>query len=475
MTEGASDPLAADLRVAIGADSVLVDPDLTARYETDWMGRSFGHARMVVRPSTTEEVQIVVDTCRAAGAPVVVQGGNTGLVAGGVPRGGEVVLSTSRIDWVDRPDPVSGTLAAGAGATLSSVRAAVAPAGFDVAVDLAARDSATVGGMTATNAGGLRVIRYGHMRTQLLGLEAVLADGQVVRRMAGLAKDTAGYDLTGLLCGSEGTLAVITAVLMRLVPAARSRATAVVGLSSLEEALSVVADLRRRVPELEAAEVVFADGVARAIELLGVRSPVDPSWPCQLLVEAASVNDDDESLVERLGAVLDSAGTSSATAVAVDEATRTSLWAMRERHPELVVGLGTPHKLDVSLPLPALVQFECEVRRVLAEAAPEAGTVIYGHLGDGGLHVNVARPLPAEGAADRSDAAEAAEWRRRIDEAVLGLVGSLGGSVSAEHGIGTEKVPFVGLTRGPAELSAMRRIKDALDPDGLFNPGVLFA
>src|SRR5581483_4109247 len=186
--------------------------------------------------------------------------------------------------------------------------------------------------------------------------EAVLADGRVVRRMAGLAKDTAGYDLTGLLCGSEGTLAVITAVLLRLVPGARSRATAVIGLPSLGAALEVVARLRRTVPELEAAEVVFSDGVAHAVELLGVQSVVDPSSPCQLLVEAASVVEDDMGLVDRLGSSLGS-GLSAAgesPAVAIDDASRQALWAMRERHPELVVRLGAPHKLDVSLPLRAL-------------------------------------------------------------------------------------------------------------------------
>jgi len=244
----------------------------------------------------------------------------------------------------------------------------------------------------------------------------------------------------------------------------------VVGLDSLGSALGVVADLRRRVPELEAAEIVFSDGVSRVSERFGVASVVDPSYPCQLLVEAASVTADDEGLVERLGAVIGAAGGSAegsaeGSAVAVDASTRERLWAVRERHPELVVHLGQPHKLDVSLPLRALARFESGVREALAGGLPGVEVVLYGHLGDGGLHVNVAWPptVPADPG-----------WTRRADEIVLGLVGSLGGSVSAEHGIGTEKVDFVGLTRGPAELDVMRGIKAALDPTGLFNPGVLF-
>ena len=458
------DPLAGRLRAVLGPEAVIDDPDLLIGYETDWMGRRPGRARLAVRPASTDEVVRVIDVCREERVAVVPQGGNTGLVGGGVPRGGEVVLSTRRLDTVGEVDPLTATVAAGAGAPLAAVRDAARRAGFDVAVDLGARDSATVGGMAATNAGGLRVIRHGHMRAHLGGVEAVTARGRVIRRMTGLVKDTAGYDLTALLCGSEGTLAVITAVLLRLVPASAARVTAVLGLPSLRRAMDVLAVLRRHLPELEAAEVVLADGVALVGELFGTDPAVDRSWPCQLLVEVAG--GEAGGLVDRLAAALGSAGVSvqdSDTAVATDDAARAALWQVRERHPEVVVHLGVPHKLDVSLPLGRLAEFELEVRSRLTAALPHATLILYGHAGDGGLHVNVSTP------SDEGDPAA------RIEEVVLGLVGAMGGSVSAEHGIGADKVRWVGLTRSAAELEAMRAIKDALDPDGLLNPGVLFS
>ena len=459
-----ADPLAGQVRGILGPEGVVDDPERLPGYETDWMGRRPGRARLVVLPASTEEVVRVVDACRRAGAAVVPQGGNTGLVGGGVPRDGEVVLSTRRLDRVGAVDPLTATVAAGAGAPLAAVRDAASAAGFDVAVDLGARDSATVGGMAATNAGGLRVIRYGQMRAHLAGLEAVTAGGQVIRRMTGLVKDTAGYDLVSLLCGSEGTLAVITEVLLGLVPAPPARVTAVAGLASLDRAMGVLAVLRRRLPELEAAEVVMADGVELVGELFGTSPVVDRSWPCQLLVEVAGP--EEAALVDRLAGALEAAGVAGEdgdTAVATDPAGRTALWEIRERHPELVVRLGVPHKLDVSLPLGRLAEFEQEVRARLAAAVPDAVVVLFGHAGDGGLHVNVATP------------AAALDPAGRIDEVVLELVGAMGGSVSAEHGIGTDKVRWVGLTRSRAELAAMRAVKDALDPDGLLNPGVLFS
>jgi FAD/FMN-containing dehydrogenase len=459
-----ADPLAGQLRGILGPEAVIDDPELLVAYETDWMGRRPGRARLVARPGSTEEVVGTLDACRRAGAAVVPQGGNTGLVGGGVPRDGEVVLSTRRLDWVGAVDPLTATVAAGAGAPLAAVRDAARVAGFDVAVDLGARDSATVGGMAATNAGGLRVIRHGQMRAHLTGLEAVTAGGQVLSRMAGLVKDTAGYDLTSLLCGSEGTLGVITAVLMRVVPASPARVTAVAGVASLGRAMEVLAGLRGRLPELEAAEVVLADGVALVAELFGVSSAVDRSWPCQLLVEVAGR--EEAALLDRLAAALDDAGLAGddgATAVATEPGGRAALWEVRERHPEVVVRIGVPHKLDVSLPLGRLAAFAEEVRARLAASVPGATTVLYGHAGDGGLHVNVATPT------------DGPDPDGRIEEVVLELVGAMGGSVSAEHGIGTDKVRWVGLTRSPAELAAMRAVKDALDPEGVLNPGVLFS
>ena len=444
------------LQEAVGEAHVLLDAGSRLGYETDWMGRRRGAAAAVVRPGSTGEVAAVVAACAAAGAPIVPQGGNTGLVAGGVPRGGEVVVSTSRLGWVGEPDVSSGQVAAGAGATLAAVRAVVAPAGLDVGLDLASRERASVGGMVATNAGGLRVLRHGHTRAHLSGVEAVLADGRVLHRMAGLRKDTAGYDLTGLLCGSEGTLAVITAVLLRLVRAEPERVTALLGVGSVADALAVVGRLRSAVDGLESAEVMFADGLALLEAQLGLRSPLGAGPPVQLLVEVADADPD------RLLAALAASPEVGGSAVATDRSGRERLWALRERHPDLVARLGVPHKLDVAVPLAALAAFEVEVRGALGRLRPPpAGVVLYGHLGDGSLHVNVA--TAGAGAVEDGE----------VEDAVFGAVARFGGTISAEHGIGTDKARWLGLTRSGEEIAVMRAVKSALDPAGLLNPGVL--
>ncbi|MGH9067213.1 MAG: FAD-binding oxidoreductase, partial [Acidimicrobiales bacterium] len=346
---------------------------------------------------------------------------------------------------------------------LAELQRAATQAGWAYGVDIASRDSATVGGMVATNAGGLRALRHGTMREQVAGLELVTADGSVVRRMAGLQRDNAGYDLCGLLCGSEGTLGVVTEVLVRLVPLARTRVTALVGLSSLADALTVVGRLRAGDLGLESAEVMFADGMGHLSELFGLTSPLGREEAVQLLVELTSEEADRAGeLTDELARLMAACPEVGGSAVAADPAGRGRLWALRERHPEVVTRLGRPHKLDVAVPLDALPRFEAEVRDALAGAG--ARVVVYGHAGEGSLHVNVATD-PGDGDGSDDDG-----W---VEETVFGLVGKLGGSVSAEHGIGTDKVPWLGCTRSPDELAVLRSIKSALDPRSLLNPGVL--
>lgn len=445
----------------MGAAHVLVDPDVVAGYTTDWTGRFTGPARLVVRPGSADEVAAVLRACADAGVAVVVQGGNTGLVGGSVPppagSGGAppVVLSTTRLVDIGPVDPLSQQVTAGAGATLAAVQAAARAAGLELAVDLAARDSATVGGMVATNAGGLHVVRYGAMRQQVVGTEAVLADGRILRRLSGLVKDNTGYDLSQLLVGSEGTLGVVTAVRLRLVPHLPDRAVALLGLASTADAVALAARLRQRLDTLSAAELFTREGMALVCEHAGLERPFTADPPVYLLVEVSGRGDVVTGLAGALG---DAAVDDDATAVADDDAGAARLWAYRERHTEAVSGLGVPHKLDVTLPLGELAAFEPAVRRVVDEAWPGATTVLFGHVGDGNVHVNVVGP-PAD---DES-----------VDGAVLSLVAAHGGSISAEHGIGRAKVPWLGLSRSPAEISAMRAVKQALDPGALLNPGVL--
>jgi FAD/FMN-containing dehydrogenase len=444
----------------VGPANVLVDADLRAGYETDWTGRFRGSARCVVRPASTEEVAGVLRACSAVAAAVVPQGGNTGLVGGSVPRGGEVVLSLRRLHAIVPVDAQHGEVVVGAGAVLGAVRADARAAGWDFGVDMASRDTATIGGMVSTNAGGVHVLRYGPMRNQVLGLEAVLADGTVVGRIPGLRKDNTGYDMAGLLAGSEGTLAVITRVHLALVAYLSDRVDALCALDGFADALTVSAALRKRVDSLFALEVFFADGLELVCEHTGLGLPFDRSYAAYLLIECAGRAGSAGLLVDELAGVLGECPQVQATAVAIDSASRERLWAYRERHTEAINAAGIPHKLDVTLPFDQLVDFERAVRARLNEVAPRARVVCFGHLGDGNLHINLLGPPPDD---------------FEVDAAVLALVAAMGGSISAEHGIGIAKRAALERSGNPADIAAMRAIKLALDPLGILNPGVLVA
>ncbi len=449
----ALNPLVSRLARIVGDAHTLTDPDTLASYETDWTRRWQGPARCVVRPSGTDQVASILAECHEVGAPVVPQGGNTGLVGGSVPRGGEIVLSLTRLDGVEPVDTLAAQVTAGAGATLSAVRAQARAHDLDVGVDLAARDTATIGGMVATNAGGVHVIRYGAMRRQVIGLEAVLASGQTITRLEGLVKDNTGYDLPGLLTGSEGTLAVVTRVRLALVPAPRARVAALLGVSGVEAALGVLARLRR-LPSLEAFELMMAEGIDLVREHSGLGPPFGREHPAYLLVECAAAG-------EALAAALEDCPQIHDAAVATDRPARERLWAYRERHTEAINAAGVPHKMDVTLPLGELAAFEAEVRGRVEAAWPGARTVVFGHLADGNLHVNVL----GAGLGPDDEA---------VEDAVYRLAAVHGGSISAEHGIGIAKTRWLPLTRGAADIQAMAAIKHALDPRGILNPGVLF-
>jgi FAD/FMN-containing dehydrogenase len=453
--------LAGDLAAIVGPSHVLVDSEVRAPYETDWTRRFGGPSQAVVRPGSTAEVSAVIRTCAAAGIPLIPQGGNTGLVGGSVPGSGPgrrtpVIISTTRLNRLEPVDQVAAQVTAGAGVTLAALQGAASAAGLDFPVDLAARDTATVGGMVATNAGGLHVLRYGAMRTQVVGLEAVLADGTTVARLSGLVKDNTGYDISQLLVGSEGTLAVITAARLRLVPHQPEKVVALLGLASTADALAALETLRRGVEGLQAAEIFFAEGLEAVRAYTGLGPPLTRPWPVYLVVEAAGLSDPVDSL---LGVLAGLDLEDDATAVGTDPATQARLWAYRERHAEAVSALGIPHKLDVTIPQARLAEFESGVRKVVAEYAPGSQLMLFGHVGDGNLHVNVVGPDPED---------------ERVDDAVLRLVAEMDGSISAEHGIGRAKARWLGLSRSAEELAVMRAVKTAVDPAYLLNPGVIF-
>jgi FAD/FMN-containing dehydrogenase len=441
--------LLSDLRAIVGEAHVLTDADLKASYETDWTRRFSGSAVAVVRPGSTDEVAAVVRACSGAGVAIVPQGGNTGLVGGSVPRGGEVVVSLGRLRSLG---PVElGAVTVGAGVTLVALRAHAAAAGWAFGVDLGARDSATIGGMIATNAGGVNVLRHGPMRQQLLGIEAVLADGSVIQRLSGLRKDNTGYDLAGLLCGSEGTLGIITRARLRLVPPLPARAVALIGLASVEAAIALVDAARHDLPSLLAAELFFEEGLALVVAHGGLARPFTGRHGAYLLLEVADRDDPTDELLAFLGDRDD-------VVVASDAPGRRRLWELRERHTEAIASAGIVHKLDVSLPATRLAEFIGRIGPALQAGAPGARVILYGHVAEANLHVNILGP-----AADDETA----------DDIVLDVVVEMGGSISAEHGIGVAKAGWLERDRGAADVAAMRAIKRALDPGNVLNPGVL--
>jgi FAD/FMN-containing dehydrogenase len=439
---------------AVGTDHVLTDPSVVASYETDWTGRFHGRARCVVRPATTEQTAAVIRACADAKVAVTLQGGNTGLVGASVPADGSVLLSTRRLRDLDPVDVVSAQVTVGAGVTLAELQGHVRPAGLDVGVDFAARESCTIGGMVATNAGGERVLRYGTTRAQLLGVEAVLADGTVVSRLTGLPKDNTGYDVVSLLAGSEGTLGVVTKLRLRLVPLFPGRAVALVAVQDTAAAVDLVTTLRGALPSLEAAELFYADGLALVREQTGLPAPFTEEHPAYVLVECAQQADPTDDL---LAALETAPGVVDAT-VASDRPGRHALWVYRESHTEAINAAGVPVKLDVAVPLPALAEAVAALPKAIAAVAPAARPILFGHVNEGNLHVNVL---------DAIDQAEP------VEDAVLRLVASYGGSISAEHGVGRAKRAWLELSRSREEIAMMRMIKQALDPHGLLNPGVL--
>jgi FAD/FMN-containing dehydrogenase len=448
-------PLPQTLAEIVGAGHVLTDPDRRAGYERDWTGRWAGEALAVVRPADTAQVAAVVRVCADAGTAIVPQGGNTGLVGGGVPRpgGSQIVLSLTRLDRIVGVDAATAVLTAQAGVTLAAAQRAARQAGLDLPLDLAARDSATLGGLVACDAGGLRALRHGTARRQLAGLEAVLADGAVIEsRMAGLLKDTAGYDLGALLAGSEGTLGVITAVRWSLIAPRDARAVALVALDSIADAATLMRRLRPALPSLELCELMLKAGIELTLAHLGETAPL-PECTAAVLLECAATHDP----LDELAAALDAAGVGERAIVAADAAGRERLLRLREAHTDAVAAAGVPHKLDVGVPLERLEEFADRLDGVVADAAPGARLIVWGHLGDGNLHVNVLGPGPED---------------ETVDARVLALAADCGGTVSAEHGIGVHKPAYLGLSRSEAERAAMRAIKRALDPAGVLNPGV---
>ncbi len=464
-------PLLDELRAAVGATHVLTEGDLSA-YELDWRRRWRGKAAAVVRPARTDEVAAVVRACVARGAALVPQGGNTGLVGGGVPdaSGTQVLLSLQRMNRVRSIDGANLTLTADAGCVLQALQEAAQAQGLLLPLSLAAEGSCTIGGNLATNAGGTQVLRWGNAREQCLGLEVVTATGAIWEGLSGLRKDNTGYDLRDLFIGSEGTLGVITAATLKLAPLPAATSTALAACKTLDDCVALLRMARQRLGSgLTGFEVMgrlALDLVARHFPTLP--APL-PQAPWTVLLEHSDTEGEAqarERFEALLGAALE-AGSVVDAVVAESLAQSRALWHVRESIPLAQAEQGLNIKHDIAVPVSAIPAFVARADAALQTAYPGVQLVNFGHLGDGNLHFNVQAP-PGMNEQLFVDEHEAA-----VNTIVFDIVDAFGGSFSAEHGIGALKRDELVQRKSPVALDLMRRIKAALDPQGVFNPGRL--
>jgi FAD/FMN-containing dehydrogenase len=457
------------LRAVVGASQVLTEGDLSA-WELDWRRRWRGKALAVVRPGSTAQVAEVVRLCAVHATSIVPQGGNTGLVGGGVPdvSGTQVLLSLTRLNRVREIDAANLTLTADAGCVLQAVQQAAAQAGFLFPLSLAAEGSCTIGGNLATNAGGTQVLRFGNARELCLGLEVVTAQGHVWSGLSGLRKDNTGYDLRDLMIGSEGTLGIITAATLKLYPLPAARLTALAACPDLDQCVELLKLTQQR---LGSALTGFEVMGAFALELVAKHFPLLPrpltgaAWT--VLLEASD-SDSEDAARARFQTLLQSALERGCIADAVSAeslAQAQALWHVRESIPLAQSEEGPNIKHDIALPVSAIAGFVAATDAALMAACPGVRLVNFGHLGDGNLHYNVQAPpgqSPQEFVAHHEPA---------VNRIVYDAVVARGGSISAEHGIGVLKRDELVKRKPAVALEMMRAIKQALDPQGTLNPG----
>lgn len=458
-----------EIRGVVGDAGWVDDAEAVAAHTLDWRRRWSGPALAVVKPGSTGEVARVVRICAAAGIPVVPQAGNTSLVGGAVPRAGEpsLVLSVSRLRRIRQVDPVDCTLTAEAGCVLADVRRQAEAVGCCFPLAFGAEGTAEIGGLLSTNAGGVHVLRYGTARQLTLGLEVVLPDGRVWNGLRALRKDNAGYDLKQLFVGAEGTLGVITAAVLQLVPRVRDRRVVWLAVPALPAALDVLGLARSAFGDaLIACELVSR----RALDLVlahvpGTADPLARPAPWYVLLEAATSAAEPwlSPAVERFLAAFGEGGQGCEAVVASNTTQAQALWRLRESIPEAEVRAGPSVKHDIAVPVPRIPELVTEGTALLESAWPGGRVVAFGHLGDGNLHFNLSCP--------DADPAALRQAEPRLNGAVFDLVERLGGSISAEHGVGQLRRAELAARRSLVELDLMRALKRAIDPSGIMNPG----
>lgn len=469
MTAAVSQDVISRLKAALGEGGWSQDPDRLAPKLVEERGRWRGTTPLLVLPRTVDEVAAVVGVCFETATPIVPQGGNTGLVAGQTPQG-EVLLSLERMKAVREVTPLDDVLVAEAGVTLAQVHEAAAGADRLFPLSLASEGSCTVGGLISTNAGGTAVLRYGTMRDLVLGVEAVLPNGAVFRGLKRLRKDNTGYDLKQLLIGAEGTLGVVTAASLKLHPGPVSRAVATAGLASADAAIELLARAKREsAGGVEAFELMSRQSVAFALKNIpGVREPLRDAYPWYVLVETISGEAGGaERAIERLlaGAIEDELAPDAA--LAQSEAQSKAMWRLREDLSAAQKPEGVNWKHDISVPVSRIPQFLREADAALLARWPHVRIAAFGHVGDGNLHYNIAQPEGGDPSAFDHD-------REAGADVVHGIVARLGGSISAEHGLGAMKTAEALRYKSAVEVEALRAIRRALDPKRIMNPRVLF-
>jgi FAD/FMN-containing dehydrogenase len=469
LTAAQSDALAR-LKSSLGPKGFSEDPAELAPKLVDWRGRYQGTTPLLIRPGSTEEVAAAVAICAEAGLAITPQGGNTGMVGGATPQG-ELLLSLERLRTIRSVDPSNDSLVAEAGVVLAAVQAAADDAGRQFPLTLGSEGSATIGGLVSTNAGGAHVLRFGMMRELTLGLEAVLPDGRIWDGLRGLRKDNTGYDLKQLFIGAEGTLGIVTAACLKLYPRPAARAVALAGLGSPQAALDLLNLVKARAGDaLTAFEIIPKIALDLVLKHVpDTRAPLASAHPWLVLIELSFA--EVEGAAERAEAVLAAgleAGLIADAALAANETQAAAFWRLRETISEAERAHGKAIKHDVSVPTSAVPAFMAEASSAAWKIAPGAEIIAFGHVGDGNIHFNVARP-PAMN--EESFLA----LQATIHEAVHDVVEAHGGSISAEHGIGVLKKAELAQRRSATELDVMRAVKRALDPKGIMNPRVLLS